>query len=96
MKTPLPGSEVRGSRSGRPIMALLDLIGRRWSLRIIWELRAEPANFRALQARCDALSPTVLNTRLRELRGAGILDHGAGITGPPPLHRVPALPTSPE
>ena len=30
---------VRGSRTGRPIMALLDLLGRRWSLRIIWELR---------------------------------------------------------
>ena len=25
---------VRGSRTGRPIMALLDLLGRRWSLRI--------------------------------------------------------------
>ena len=30
---------VRGSRTGRPIMALLDLLGRRWTLRIIWELR---------------------------------------------------------
>jgi DNA-binding HxlR family transcriptional regulator len=74
---PLPGTEVRGSRTGRPIMALLDLIGRRWSLRVIWELRAEPGTFRALQSRCDDLSPTVLNTRLRELRAAGILDHGA-------------------
>jgi DNA-binding HxlR family transcriptional regulator len=30
---------VRGSRTGRPIMALLDLLGRRWTLRILWELR---------------------------------------------------------
>jgi DNA-binding HxlR family transcriptional regulator len=30
---------VRGSKSGRPIMALLDLLGRRWTLRILWELR---------------------------------------------------------
>ena len=30
---------VRGSASGRPIMVLLDLLGRRWSLRIVWELR---------------------------------------------------------
>jgi DNA-binding HxlR family transcriptional regulator len=30
---------VRGSKTGRPIMALLDLLGRRWTLRIAWELR---------------------------------------------------------
>ena len=34
---------VRGSRTGRPIMALLDLLGRRWTLRIIWELREDRA-----------------------------------------------------
>ena len=34
---------VRGSRTGRPVMALLDLLGRRWSLRIIWELREDRA-----------------------------------------------------
>ena len=34
-----PQRRVRGSRTGRPIMALLDLFGRRWSLRILWELR---------------------------------------------------------
>ncbi|HEV7693887.1 MAG TPA: hypothetical protein VGO52_23840 [Hyphomonadaceae bacterium] len=34
--------KVRGSRTGRPIMALLDLLGRRWTLRVIWELRGEP------------------------------------------------------
>lgn len=32
---------MRGSRSGRPIMALLDLLGRRWTLRIIWELHRQ-------------------------------------------------------
>jgi len=36
---PRPGRPVRGSRTGRPIMALLDLLGRRWVLRILWELR---------------------------------------------------------
>ncbi len=30
---------VRGSTTGRPIMALLDLFGRRWVLRLVWELR---------------------------------------------------------
>lgn len=73
MALPKPGIPVRGSRSGRPIMALLDLLGRRWLLRIIWELRETPLTFRELRDRCDAMSPTVLNVRLRELRDADIV-----------------------
>lgn len=64
---------VRGSRTGRPIMAALDLLGRRWTLRVLWELRDGPVGFRALRQRCDDVSPTVLNTRLSELREAGIV-----------------------
>lgn len=65
---------VRGSRTGRPVMALLDLLGHRWTLRILWELRDGPLTFRALQSACGNLSPSVLNARLRELREAGILE----------------------
>ncbi len=65
---------VRGSRTGRPIMALLDLLGRRHSLRLLWELREGPLTFRALQAACGDVSPSVLNTRLRELRDAGLVE----------------------
>src|SRR6202051_1975740 len=65
---------VRGSRSGRPIMALLDLLGRRWSLRIIWELREASLTSRALRTACDEASPTVLQTRLSELREAGFIE----------------------
>ena len=71
---PRPGKPVRGSRSGRPIMALLDLLGRRWALRILWELRDATLVFRALRTRCDAMSPSVLNQRLGELRDAGIAE----------------------
>jgi len=39
---------VRGSTTGRPIMVLLDLLGRRWTLRIVWELRDAPRRFREL------------------------------------------------
>ena len=60
----------------RPIMALLDLLGRRWALRVIWELREEPLVFRALQERCAGMSSSVLNQRLRELRGAEIVELG--------------------
>ena len=55
-------------------MALLDLIGRRWSLRVIWELRHDTLTFRELQARCDAMSPSVLNQRLAELRDARVIE----------------------
>ncbi len=70
---------VRGSRTGRPIMALLDLLGRRWTLRIVWDLRDGPRRFRDLQAAIGA-SPTIINTRLAELREARLveLDEAAG------------------
>jgi len=73
MAAPLPGKRVRGSRTGRPIMALLDLLGRRWTLRVLWELREGAASFRELRERCEAMSPSVLNQRLSELREAGIV-----------------------
>jgi DNA-binding HxlR family transcriptional regulator len=65
---------VRGSKTGRPIMALLDLLGRRWSLRILWELREQTLTSRSLRAACDEASPTVLQTRLSELREAGFVE----------------------
>ena len=74
MAAPRAGSPVRGSRTGRPIMAALDLLGRRWTLRALWELRDAPLTFRGLRARCDAMSPSVLNQRLAELREAGLVE----------------------
>jgi DNA-binding HxlR family transcriptional regulator len=66
---------VRGSRSGRPVMALLDLLGRRWTLRIVWELRDDRRlTSRALRTACDEASPTILQTRLSELREAGLVE----------------------
>lgn len=74
MTVPKPGRPVRGSDTGRPIMAVLDLLGRRWVLRIIWELRDTPLTFRQLRERCDGMSPTVLNGRLHELRETLLID----------------------
>ena len=72
-------SAVRGSRSGRPIMALLDLLGRRWALRITWELRDDRRlTSRALRTACDEASPTVMQARLTELREAGLVELLAG------------------
>ncbi len=62
-------------------MAALDLLGRRWTLRILWELReGKTPTFRELQALCGNPSPTILNTRLHELREAGIVDESNGLT----------------
>lgn len=55
-------------------MALLDLASRRWLLRVVWELRDGPLKFRPLQAACGALSPSLLNTRLKELRDARLVE----------------------
>ena len=75
---------VRGSRTGRPIMALLDLLGRRWTLRIMWELREGSLTSRALRTACDEASPTVMQARLSELREAGLIElepgDGYGLT----------------
>jgi DNA-binding HxlR family transcriptional regulator len=54
-------------------MALLDLLGRKTALRILWELRHAPLTFRALEDAAET-NPSVLNIRLRELRQAGIVD----------------------
>ena len=78
MAIPTPGRQVRGSRTGVPVMALLDLLGRRWSLRILWELRGGPLTSRALRTACDEASPTVLQARLDDLRGAGFVELGDG------------------
>jgi DNA-binding HxlR family transcriptional regulator len=65
-------------------MALLDLLGRRWALRVLWELRSGPVpSFRELQARCGGVSSSVLTDRLTELREAGIVertDDGYGLS----------------
>lgn len=77
-----PGTPVRGSTTGRPVMVLLDLLGRRQALRLLWELRDGALTFRQLQERCDGASPSVINTRIGELREVGIVVHepGAGYT----------------
>jgi DNA-binding HxlR family transcriptional regulator len=57
-------------------MVLLDVLGRRWALRILWELGRGEQSFRALQEACDGVSPTVLNTRLAELKELGLVGRG--------------------
>lgn len=80
---PRPGGPVRGSTTGRPLMAALDLLGQRWTLRVIWELRAETLGFRELQRRCERMSSSVLSGRLAALADARLVqsaDDGYSLT----------------
>ena len=74
MQIPKPGQPVRGSQSGAPIMALFDLMGRRWAMGIIWNLHKGVSTFRELQERCETISPNVLNNRLKELKEALLIE----------------------
>lgn len=74
-KFPMPGTPVRGSKTGKPLMAIFDLLGRSWTIGILWHLSdGGDATFGELQQRCEAISPTVLTTRLKELRRAGLVE----------------------
>ena len=43
-------------------------------MRVVWELRVGPLNFRALQAACGDISPSVLQRRLHELREMAVIE----------------------
>ncbi len=67
--------KLKWSRVDRPVILLLDVLGKKWAMRIIWELRSERLKFRDLQKKCDDVSPTSLNARIKDLRTLGIVDH---------------------
>jgi DNA-binding HxlR family transcriptional regulator len=63
--------------SARPVEAALDLLGRRWALRLVWELRRSTLSFSELRRRTK-ISPSVLSARLGELVEAGVLERDPG------------------
>ena len=65
---------LRRAPTSRPMAQALALSGRRWAFRIVWELRVGPLSFRALQAACGTISPSVLQHRLHGLRDLGIVE----------------------
>jgi len=74
MSIPSPGKKVRGSLSGTPINALFDLLGRRWALGVLWNLEKGPCTFRNLQEHCGDISPSILNSRIKDLREADLVE----------------------
>jgi DNA-binding HxlR family transcriptional regulator len=61
------------STTARPLAELLELLGRRWTLRILWELRDRTLSFNGLRRAVGGMSQSVLVTRLTELFGAGLV-----------------------
>ncbi|MBA0045087.1 TetR family transcriptional regulator [Mycobacterium sp. NPDC050853] len=76
--TPRPGTPVRGSGSGRPLMAAFDLFGRRWAILVIWELRSGTKTLPELRNGIGDASSGVLTTRLDELTAAHIVRNRDG------------------
>ena len=61
----------------KPIERALDVLGRRWAMRLIWELRRSTLTFSELRER-TGISPSVLSARLGELVEASILERDSG------------------
>jgi len=57
----------------RAVESVLELLGRRWALRLVWELRRSTSSFSELREHIG-ISPSVLSARLGELVGAEILE----------------------
>jgi DNA-binding HxlR family transcriptional regulator len=70
---------IRETRTSASLAQALDHFGRRWALRVIWELRSEALNFRALRAACAGISPAVMQARLHELRDLGLIEQIPGL-----------------
>lgn len=65
------------SQPARPITEALELLGRRWALRLVWELRRDALGFGELRAR-TGVGPSTLSQRLRELGSAGVVERDPG------------------
>ena len=59
------------------INQLLGLLESRYAIRVLWALRdGHPQTFRLLQDSVGGITPNTLNTRIKELREAGFVNHG--------------------
>jgi DNA-binding HxlR family transcriptional regulator len=57
---------------------LFDVLGRRWALRLVWEMDEDASTYRELASRVPDMSTSVLTDRLRELRAVGLVEHADG------------------
>jgi DNA-binding HxlR family transcriptional regulator len=65
------------SKENSAVSQLLALLEARYALRVLWALRDGHAQtFRLLQDSVGNITPNTLNTRIKEMREAGIVSHG--------------------
>ena len=65
------------SKENAAVNQLLALLEARYALRVLWALRDGHAQtFRLLQDSVGGITPNTLNTRIKELREAGVVIHG--------------------
>jgi DNA-binding HxlR family transcriptional regulator len=67
------------SRENAATNQLLALLEARYAMRVLWALRdGHPQTFRLLQDSVGGITPNTLNTRIKELREAGLMQHSEG------------------
>jgi DNA-binding HxlR family transcriptional regulator len=65
------------SKENVAVFQLLALLESRYAMRVLWALKDGHAQtFRLLQDSVGGITPNTLNTRIKELREAGLLTHG--------------------
>ena len=65
------------AKENAAVSLLLELFESRYALRVLWALKdGHPQTFRLLQDSIGSITPNTLNTRIKELRAAGLLGHG--------------------
>ncbi len=66
------------SKENAAINQLFARLECRYALRVLWALRdGHPQTFRLLQDSVGGITPNTLNTRIKEMREAGLVDHGS-------------------
>jgi DNA-binding HxlR family transcriptional regulator len=66
------------TKENAAVSQLLDLLEARYAIRVLWALRdGHPQTFRLLQDSVGGITPNTLNTRIKEMREAGLINHGS-------------------
>jgi len=72
------GEASMSSKENAAINQLFEKLECRYALRVLWALRdGHPQTFRLLQDSVGGITPNTLNTRIKELRECGLLEHGS-------------------
>ncbi len=66
------------AKENAAVAQLLELLESRYALRVLWALKdGHPQTFRILQDSVGSITPNTMNTRIKELRAAGLMTHGS-------------------